>query len=128
MSANPETIATRGVRADEVEQLLEQRELLDATELIAAIGHCQWDYRNNRLLSCSQGYARIYNMSVAEVVELQSDWDKSLGQIHPDDRDTYLDAYYAQNETGNYSVEYRMQRNDGELRWLREVGAEHSDR
>ncbi len=122
MSASPESILTRGVREDEIELLLEQRELLDATELIANIGHCQWDYRNNRLLSCSLGYARIFNMSVEEIIALQSNWDKSLGQIHPDDRETYLDAYYAQNDTGNYSVEYRMRRNDGEIRWLREVG------
>ena len=53
-------------RQDEIERLLDQRELLDATELIANMGHCQWGYRNNRLLTCSQGYARIFNMSIEE--------------------------------------------------------------
>ncbi len=122
MSANPEKILSRGIDEEEVERLLEQRELLDATELIAQIGHCQWDYRNNRLLSCSQGYARIFNMSADEIIELQSNWEQSLAQIHPDDRDSYLEAYYAQQEAGNYTVEYRIMRNDGETRWLREVG------
>ncbi len=106
----------------ELDALLTQRELLDATELIAHIGHCQWDYYNNKLLSCSLGYARIFNMSVDEIIELQSDWNKSLAMIHPDDRDRYLAAYHAQQQTGSYRVEYRFIRNDGRVRWLREVG------
>lgn len=122
MSASPENLSKRALDEQEIEQLLDQRELLDATELIAKIGHCQWDYRNNRLLSCSQGYARIYNMSVDDIIALQSNWEQSLAQIHPDDRDTYLEAYYSQQQTGNYTVAYRFYRNDGEIRWLREVG------
>ena len=116
---NPFPFAINNV---EFEKLLEQSELLDATELIAQIGHCRWDYRNNRLISCSQGYARIFNMSVEEVIALQSSWEQSLSQIHSEDRDQYLATYYAQQEAGNYTVEYRIIRNDGELRWLREVG------
>jgi PAS domain S-box-containing protein len=122
MPANPEKILNRGIDDDEIERLLGQRDLLDATELIARIGHCRWDYPNNRLISCSQGYARIYNLSVDEIIELQSNWERSLAQIHPDDRDAYLEAYQAQREIGNYTVEYRILRNDGETRWLREVG------
>ncbi len=108
--------------SDEIERLLDERELLDATELIAQIGHCQWDYNHNRLISCSRGYARIFNMSVEEVIAAQSNWEISLAQIHPEDRDLYLEAYYAQQESGNYTVDYRMLRNDGALRWLRETG------
>ncbi len=106
----------------ELDALLTQRELLDATELIAHIGHCQWDYDNNSLLSCSLGSARIFNMSVDEIIELQSDWNNSLSMIHPDDRELYLSAYQSQQETGSYRVEYRFIRNDGQVRWLREVG------
>ena len=116
---NPFPFAINNV---EFENLLEQSELLDATELIAQIGHCRWDYRKNRLISCSQGYARIFNLSVEEIIALQSSWEQSLSQIHPEDRDKYLAAYYAQQETGNYTVEYRFTRNDGEVRWLREAG------
>ncbi len=122
MSAIPENIRAGYIDEAVFKQLLDQRELLDATELIAQIGHCQWDYRNNRLLSCSQGYARIFNMSVEEIIALQSNWEQSLAQMHPDDRDDYLEAYYALQEAGNYTVEYRFIRNDGETRWLREVG------
>jgi len=122
MSSNTEKPFPFAINSIEFEKLLGQRELLDATELIAQIGHCLWDYKNNRLISCSQGYARIFNMSVEEIIALQSSWEQSLSQIHPEDRDKYLAAYYAQQETGNYTVEYRFTRNDGEVRWLREAG------
>jgi PAS domain S-box-containing protein len=45
-----------------------------------------------------------------------------MSQILPEDRDKYLAAYYAQQETGNYTIEYRFTRSDGEIRSLREVG------
>ncbi len=116
---NPFPIAINNV---EFENLLEQSELLDATELLAQIGHCRWDYENNRLISCSQGYARIFNMSVEEIIEFQSSWGQSMSQIVAEDRDKYIAAYYAQRESGNYTIEYRISRNDGEIRSLREVG------
>jgi PAS domain S-box-containing protein len=122
MSSIPESLIKHAIDEAEFEKLLEQRELLDATELVAQMGHCQWDYQNNRLISCSQGYARIFNSSVEEIVKLQSTWESSLSQIHPDDRDHYLAAYTSQQSSGHYNVEYRIIRNDGEIRWLRESG------
>ena len=122
MSSNLEKPLPFAINNVEFEKLLEQNELLDATELIAQIGHCRWDYDNNRLISCSQGYARIFNMSVEETIALQSNWGQSMSQILREDRDKYLAAYYAQQETGNYTIEYRFTRNDGEIRSLREVG------
>lgn len=122
MSSIPESFIKHVIDEAEFEKLLEQRELLDATELVARMGHCQWDYRNNRLISCSQGYARIFNSSVEEIIKLQSNWESSLSQIHPNDRDHYLAAYTSQQSSGNYKVEYRIIRNDGEIRWLHETG------
>jgi len=122
MSTNPDNISSLVLDEATIERLLLQDELLDATELIADMGHCHWDYNDNHLISCSRGYARIFNMSVEEVLDYQSDWERNLAQIHPDDHEHYLAAYDSQQETGHYTVEYRILRNDGELRWLREVG------
>ena len=122
MSSNAEKPLPFPMGNVEFERLLKQHELLDAAELLAQIGHCRWDYENNRLISCSQGYARIFNMSVEEVIEFQSSWGQSMSQIVPEDRDKYVAAYYAQLESGNYTIEYRITRNDGEIRSLREVG------
>ena len=122
MSVKPDKTSSPEIDADTIEQLLQQYELLDATELIANMGHCHWDYTDNRLISCSEGYARIFNMSVEEVLDFQSDWQRNMAQIFPEDLERYLAAYYSQQETGHYTVEYRFRRNDGEIRWLREVG------
>ena len=104
MSSNLEKPLPFAINNVEFEKLLEQNELLDATELIARIGHCRWDYENNRLISCSQGYARIFNMSVDEIIELQSSWGQSMSQILPEDRDKYLAAYYVQQEIAEREV------------------------
>ncbi len=122
MSVNPDKISSLEIDAAVIERLLQQYELLDATELIANMGHCRWDYHNNQLISCSEGYARIFNMNVDEILAVQSNWESSLEQIHPEDRDHYLETYYSQQESGHYTVEYRFRRNDGKTRWLREVG------
>lgn len=122
MSANPDNISSRVLDEATIERLLLQDELLDATELIADMGHCHWDYNDNHLISCSEGYARIFNMSIEEVIEFQSDWERNLSQFHPDDVGPYLAAYESQRESGHYTIEYRFLRNDGELRWLHEVG------
>ena len=81
MSAKIEKVSTDEIDEARIESLLLQRELLDATELIANMGHCHWDYRDNHLISCSRGYARIFNMSVDEVLEFQSDWQRNMSQI-----------------------------------------------
>ena len=104
MSSNLEKPLPFAINNVEFEKLLEQNELLDATELIAQIGHCRWDYENSRLISCSQGYARIFNMSVEEVIALQSSWGQSMSQVLPEDRDKYLAAYYVQQEIAEREV------------------------
>lgn len=122
MPVKPGKISTLDVDNAKIDSLLQQYQLLDATELIANMGHCHWDYTDNRLISCSEGYARIFNMSIEEILDFQSDWQRNMAQIHPEDLDGYLAAYHSQQETGHYTVEYRIMRNDGETRWLREVG------
>jgi hypothetical protein len=97
MSSNLEKPLPFAINNVEFEKLLEQNGLLDATELIARIGHCRWDYENNRLISCSQGYARIFNMGVEEIIAEQL--GQSMSQVLPEDRDKYLAACYAQQET-----------------------------
>ena len=100
MSKPEATEPTRAEIEIELERLRHRESLLDATELIADIGHCEWDYEHGRLKSCSAGYARIFNMSPAEVLESQNSWEKVLDQIHPEDRDLYLKSYRSQTETG----------------------------
>ena len=69
----------------ELNRLQHRDKLLDVAEQLASIGHCEWDYDNNRILACSEGYARIYGMSVADVLSFHANWDNVIQQIHPED-------------------------------------------
>ena len=107
----------------ELERLRHRESLLDATEQLAQIGHCEWDYESKCLKSCSDGYARIFNQTVDEVMESQGSWSQVLELIHPEDREIYTQSYESQKQTGTHEIEYRIIRNDGELRYIYETGA-----
>ena len=111
----------------ELARLRQRESLLDATEQIASIGHCEWDYENNRIRSCSDGYARIFGQTVEEVLESQSSWDRVLEWLHPEDRDHYLQSYNSQRQSGSHEVEYRIVRLDGEIRHIYETGTVEFD-
>ena len=127
MPTSRENAARLAELESELKKLRHRQTLLDATEQIADIGHCEWDYEHDRLISCSEGYARIFNMSLAQVMESQSSWQKVLDQIHPDDRELYSDSYRSQRQAGSHEIEYRIIRNDGQLRHIREAGILHVD-
>jgi len=112
---------------NELSKLRQRESLLDAAEQIAQVGHCEWDFVHDRIVSCSDGYARIFNMTVAEVLEAHASWDRVLEQVHPDDRDAYLRSYESQLEKGSHEIEYRMLRNDGEIRHIYETGTVEFD-
>ena len=116
----------QGVLA-ELEKLRHRESLLEATEQIAQIGHCEWDYENDCIRSCSDGYARLFGMTVSEIMEAQSSWEQSLEQIHPDDRERYRLSYLSQERLGSHEVEYRLLRADGEQRYIYETGTVEFD-
>ncbi len=108
--------------ADELDDLRRRDKLLDVAEQLANIGHCEWDYDNDCLLSCSEGFARIYGVSVAELLKLQSSWENVLQQVHPEDRERYTQSYLSQRQTGTHEVEYRIIRADKVTRHILETG------
>ena len=75
---------------------------IDASHRIARLGYCEWDYINGRILSCSPYYAEIFGMTIPEVIESQSSWEKVLQQLHPDDREHYARSYEGQLGAGTH--------------------------
>jgi diguanylate cyclase (GGDEF)-like protein/PAS domain S-box-containing protein len=96
--------------------------LFNISEQLASIGHCEWDFDNNCLLSCSEGYARICGQSIDEIMLSQSNWNKVLQQLHPDDREDYTRSFQSQRQTGSHEIEYRVMRADGSTRHVHETG------
>jgi len=111
----------------ELEHLRHRELLLDVTEQLAQIGHCEWDHENNRIKSCSDGYARIFNRTVDEVMASHCEWEQLLGTVHTEDRELYARSFYSQLEAGSHEVEYRIVQGDGEIRHIYETGAVEFD-
>jgi len=112
----------------ELERLRHQEMFLDATEQAAQIGHCEWDYETGLIKSCSNGYAGIFNQTVAEIMQSQNSWDLMLEVLHSEDRAFYTQSYELRKNEGSYDVEYRILRNDGEVRHIYEIGLVDTDK
>ena len=106
----------------ELEALLHREELLNVAEQLANIGHCDWDFDNNCIKSCSEGYARIFNLSTEQVIASQSSWEKVLQQVHPEDREQFTRSYQSQREAGSHEIEYRIILADGGVRHVYQTG------
>ena len=80
---------TRDELEVELEKLRRRETLFDATEQVAKIGHYELSFEHDRLESCSEEYANLFNMSAEEVMRSQDSWQKMLQYIHPADHDRY---------------------------------------
>ena len=106
----------------ELGNLRRREALFDATEVVAGIGHYEWNYDCDRLESCSEEYAKLFHMSIEEVIESQDSWQKTLQYIHPDDHERYQQAFNELRENRSLSTEYRIVHADGSIRYVREFG------
>jgi diguanylate cyclase (GGDEF)-like protein/PAS domain S-box-containing protein len=113
---------TRDELEVELGKLRRRETLFDATERVAKIGHYEWSYECDRLESCSEEYANLFNMSVEEVMQSQDSRQKTLQYIHPDDHDHYRLAANELGDAGSLSIEYRILLANGSIRHIREFG------
>ncbi len=128
---NPSTSEFSGLtRAEleaELEKLRRRETLLDATERAAGIGHYEWNYELDRLESCSMEYANLYNMTVEQVMVAQDNWEKTVQQVHPDDRERYRIASKALRDNKALDVNYRLLFDDGSIKHIREFSVITAD-
>ncbi len=103
--------------------LLRRREaLLDATEQVARIGHCEWNYDEECIVSCSEGYARIFHMSVDEILEVHPRRESLFELVHADDRESCIRSWRSMRDVGSHEIEYRVILKNGQTRYLHETG------
>jgi two-component system cell cycle sensor histidine kinase PleC len=96
----------------------ESRRTLETAQAVAHIGSWVSDLQHSRTLSWSPEMFRIVGVDPRS-------WDGQLASfyalVHPDDRDNVRSAAAAALETGGrYSVEHRIIRPEGTVRWLHE--------
>ena len=120
---------TLGVIQDITERVAREQELLykdalaNQAESITEIGHFIYDEIRQKYLFVSSGLARIYGMSTDQIKTRVMSIEGGLEIVHVDDRARVQKAYDKfLSEGGEWQVEYRLQREDGELCWVREMG------
>ena len=101
-------------------KLQRQLSLQVATEAAARIGHYEWNRELDRLESCSEVYASLFDMTVEEALESQSSLEKTLQLIHPDDREHYIVATREMHESKSLEVDFRLKLKDGSVKHMRE--------
>ena len=121
MTISPIKLSRKELQA-EVQRLWHREAFFNATQEIANFGYCEWSYENHCIKFCTQNYANIFGMSIEEVIDSQSSWEKSIEQIHPDDRALYEKSYTEDLGAGSHEVEYRIFRKGGEIRYIKEIG------
>jgi len=103
--------------------LRESREITDEAVKIAHLGHWTWDVLEDKCTHCSEEYARIYGYSADEYARHQESGAYDFVNVHPDDQvhfdRTIEDAM--ENQTA-WNTEYRIVRQDGDIRHVREIG------
>ncbi len=126
-------IESIGVVQDVTERMQDEQELKfrDAlatqAEAITEIGHFVYDEIKQRYLFASPGLARIHGIDDEALVTRAISWDGDLSMIHPEDRERVKKVYDEfLVRGGDWQVEYRLIRADGEIRWVREIGQAHS--
>lgn len=71
----------------------------------------------NRLLYVSPAYEQLWQRPAATLREKPMDW---LEAVHPADRSRVYETISAQLLSGDYDCEYRLLRQDGTVRWVRD--------
>jgi diguanylate cyclase (GGDEF)-like protein/PAS domain S-box-containing protein len=112
---------------EEFEKLQRRQTLFEATEQFANVGHYEWNYELDQLESCSEEYAKIFNMTISEALAAHSSWASTLGQIHPEDLEHYRESSEELRDTKSLDVKYRVVLANGVIKHLHEIGVVVTD-
>ena len=117
---NGHIIQTHGAVQD-ITDYKEAGEALKDAQRLARIGSWRWSVGQNRLVSCSEEYARILGISMASALEYLA--GKGYEIVHTGDRERFAHTFdTALSEGHDYEVEYRIVRPDGDIRDILEIG------
>jgi PAS domain S-box-containing protein len=75
------------------------------------------DVEKKKILYISPGYAKIWGRSCESLYQSPLSW---LEAIHPEDRERVFQAAKTKQMLGTYNEEYRINKPDGSVRWIRD--------
>ena len=111
------------------ENLRESEQRLSHAVQIAKLGYWSWDEVEDKLISCSEEFAKILGYSHPnDVIPLLSSLGEHIKWVHPDDRARYSEIVEeATGSDGSFDVEYRIMTPNGEIRYVREIAEPEFD-
>ena len=88
-------------------------------QVITNITEVFWltDVATNQIFYISPAYERVWGRKCEELYRDRRSW---LAAVHPADRDEMYRRTRTDQAAGNYDVEYRILRPDGDVRWIRD--------
>lgn len=111
------------LRHELVKRQAAQNKLLESNEkfrqLADNISSVLWitNPEKNRMIYVSPGYERIWGRSCESLYGSAKSW---LESIVPEDRNRIAQAVTTKQDLGHYDEEYRIERPDGSIRWVRD--------
>jgi diguanylate cyclase (GGDEF)-like protein/PAS domain S-box-containing protein len=103
------------------EELRKSNTLFSQAEAIGNMGHFYWDLTKDKLISCSDQYARIYGKTVPEALACFTSTEAVMNLIHPDDKERFKQNSYCYNKlTKGFDGEFRIITSSGDTRHLYE--------
>ena len=103
------------------EELRQSHALYRQAESMGDMGHWRWDLVGDKLISCSDQFAKIYDMTVPEALDYFISADAVIGLTHPDDKERLrpLANFYGEQYKG-LDIEYRIITPSGNTRYIYE--------
>ena len=96
--------------------------LYQQAEKMGHIGHWEWDENEDRMINCSEEFARIYGLSIDEALETGQSHESDLQLVHKDDRqrvrNAEISAFYNKSQL---DIEYRIITKSGDVRLVKEI-------
>lgn len=108
---------------EELERIITSEAQLREAQQLASIGSWEWDIRSDTITWSDELYA-MYGVEPEDRETFDTSFDSFMSLIHPEDRELLGATVQRAMETHErYSVDHRLVRPDGEVRYLHGQGA-----
>jgi diguanylate cyclase (GGDEF)-like protein/PAS domain S-box-containing protein len=121
MAGKRDSSFSRDALFKELDELCYMLLLHETSVRATSVGQFEWDYKNNCLGYCSKEYASLFGHRHTNIAGAHNTWEKFIAQIHPDDRDHYLNSCDQRHTRNSVTCEYRIVLESGETRYIHET-------